>query len=162
DCRSPAGDAGSGWTAPPIFQSVSFRQAQALEHRRKLTERDVHAPCCSPGGGWPGRPPNLRRPYSSRQCNRWSRRGRPPPAPATGDSVLGLDLDWPARVAEVTPHFVAHSSTKFVRQGRQCLAGGSAAAFKRAVIRIERRQHKGVRHSTCLDLRETGLTEQLF
>jgi len=35
-------------------------------------------------------------------------------APATGDSVLGLDLDWPARVAEVAPHFVAHSSTNFV------------------------------------------------
>ena len=30
-------------------------------------------------------------------------------APATGDSVLGLNLDWPARVAEVAPHFVAHS-----------------------------------------------------
>lgn len=58
-------------------------------------------------------------------------------APATGDSVLGLDLDWPARVAEVAPHFVAHSSTKFIRQGCQCLAGGSAAAFKRAVIRVE-------------------------
>jgi hypothetical protein len=28
-----------------------------------------------------------------------------------------LDLDWPARVAEVAPHFVAHRSTKFVRQG---------------------------------------------
>jgi hypothetical protein len=38
-------------------------------------------------------------------------------APATGDSVLGIDLDWPARVAEVAPHFVAHFSTKFVRQG---------------------------------------------
>src|SRR5262249_3004886 len=58
-------------------------------------------------------------------------------APATGDSVLGLDLDWPARVAEVAPHFVAHSSTNFVRQGCQCLAGGSAAAFKWAVIRVE-------------------------
>ena len=28
DCRSPAGDAGSGRTAPPIFQSVDFRQGQ--------------------------------------------------------------------------------------------------------------------------------------
>src|SRR5262249_57115894 len=58
-------------------------------------------------------------------------------APATGDSVLGLDLDWPARVAEVAPHFVAYSSTKFVRQGCQRLPGRSAAAFKRAVIRVE-------------------------
>src|SRR5262249_12105876 len=33
DRRSPAGDAGSRWTAPPIFQSVSFRQAQ-----RQITE----------------------------------------------------------------------------------------------------------------------------
>jgi hypothetical protein len=58
-------------------------------------------------------------------------------APATGDSVLSLDLNRPARVAEVTPHLVAHSSTKFIRQYCQCLAGGSAAAFKRAVIRVE-------------------------
>jgi len=36
-------------------------------------------------------------------------------APATGDSVVGLDLNWPARVAEVAPHFVAHSSTNFLR-----------------------------------------------
>ena len=28
DCRSHAGDAGSGRTAPPIFQGVSFRQGQ--------------------------------------------------------------------------------------------------------------------------------------
>ena len=70
----------------------------------------------------------------------WSRRNRRVRhrrAAAAGDSVLGLDLDWSARVAEVAPHFVAHSSTKFVRQGCQCLAGGSAAAFKRAVIRVE-------------------------
>jgi hypothetical protein len=65
----------------------------------------------------------------------WNGEGRL--TPATGDSVLGLDLDWPARVAEGAPHFVAHSSTNFVRQGRQRLAGGSAAAFKRAVIRVE-------------------------
>src|SRR6516162_4831649 len=58
-------------------------------------------------------------------------------ASATGDSVLGLDLDWPARVADVAPHFVAHSSTNFLRQGCQRLAGGSAAAFKWAVIRVE-------------------------
>ena len=30
DCRSHAGDASSGRTAPPIFQSVSFRQGQPL------------------------------------------------------------------------------------------------------------------------------------
>jgi hypothetical protein len=42
--------------------------------------------------------------------------------PATGDSVLGLDFNWPACVAEVAPHFVAHSSTNFVRQACQCLA----------------------------------------
>ena len=75
----------------------------------------------------------LRRPYSSRR----NRRVRHRLAPATGDSVLRLDLDWPARVAEVAPNFVAHSSTKFVRQGCQSLAGGSAAAFKRPVIRVE-------------------------
>jgi hypothetical protein len=68
---------------------------------------------------------------------RRNRRVRHRLAPATGDSVLGLDLDWPARIAEVAPHFVAHGSTKFVRQGCQCLAGGSAAAFKRAVICVE-------------------------
>jgi hypothetical protein len=54
----------------------------------------------------------LRRPYS---FPRLSRRVLSRLAPATGDSVFGLDLDRPARVAEVAPHFVAHSSTKFVR-----------------------------------------------
>src|SRR5262249_33919219 len=89
---------------------------------------------CLSGDGWLGRRLCLRRPYSSRWRNR---RIRHRLAPATGDSVLGLDLDWPARVAEVAPHLVAHSPTKFVRQGGQCLAGGSAAAFKRAVVRVE-------------------------
>src|SRR5215510_11483118 len=37
DCRSPAGDAGSRWTAPPIFQSVSFRQAQATSFGKNLS-----------------------------------------------------------------------------------------------------------------------------
>jgi hypothetical protein len=85
----------------------------------------------------PGRPLCLGWPYSSRQWSRRNRRVRRRLALATGDSVLGLDLDWPARVAEVAPHFVAHSSTNFVWQGCQCLAGGSAAAFKRAVIHVE-------------------------
>jgi hypothetical protein len=76
-------------------------------------------------------------PYSSRRWSPRNRRVRRRLALATGDLVLGLDLDWPARVAEVPPHFVAHSSTNFVRQGCQCLAGGSAAAFKRAVIHVE-------------------------
>jgi hypothetical protein len=40
------------------------------------------------------------------------RRVRHRRAAAAGDPVLGLDLDWPARVAEVAPHFVAYSSTK--------------------------------------------------
>jgi ClpA/ClpB-like protein len=39
--------------------------------------------------------------------------GRSGLAPATADSILGLHLDWPAPVAEVAPHFVAHSSTNF-------------------------------------------------
>jgi hypothetical protein len=57
--------------------------------------------------------------------------------PAASKPVFHFDLDWPARVAEVAPHFVAHSSTNFVRQGCQCLAGGNAAAFKGAVIRVK-------------------------
>src|SRR6266567_1920362 len=95
----------------------------------------------------------------SRTCT--NKRGRALP-PAACKPVFRFDLDWPARVAEVAPHFVAHSSTNFVRQGCQCLAGGNAATFKRAVIGVERRQHKGVLHSMCLDLRETAFTEQLF
>src|SRR5215831_8183791 len=81
-------------------------------------------------------------------------------APATGNAILGLRFDWAATVAEVPPHLLAHSPAYFVGQRGQCLTSGTSAAFKGAVIGIERRQHKGMRLSMGLDVYETSLSEE--
>jgi hypothetical protein len=42
--------------------------------------------------------------------------GTPPLASGTGDPVLCLSLDRPARVGEVAPHLLAHGAAYLLRQ----------------------------------------------
>jgi len=55
----------------------------------------------------------------------------------TGDPILRLHLDRSTIVGEVAPHFLPHGAAYLLRQCCECLASGSPAAFKGAVIGIE-------------------------
>src|SRR5262249_27618635 len=63
----------------------------------------------------------------------------PAPVPPKARRRLGhgRNLFDSARTASTQGLARGWHSTNFVRQGCQCLAGGGAAAFKRAVIRVE-------------------------
>ena len=55
---------------------------------------------------------------------------------------------------------LAHGAAYLLGQCSQCLAGGSAAALKRAVVGVERRQHEGMLLSVGLDVHEPSLTKE--
>src|SRR5580658_1014933 len=78
----------------------------------------------------------------------------------TGDPILRLRLDRPATVGEVAPHFLPHGTADLLRQSRERLAGGGSAAFKGAVIGVERRQHESVLDRIGLEIRQSGLIEE--
>src|SRR5216684_4489073 len=90
--------------------------------------------------------PTSRRFPDSTQCCQCAelvhRRSRPSPSvhPATF-AHWRSDTPPPPRsarpVGEVAPHFLPHGATYLLRQCCECLASGSPAAFKGAVIDIE-------------------------
>src|SRR5436305_13573996 len=57
-----------------------------------------------------------------------------------------LPVDRPAGVTQIAPCFFAYRAPYVFGKSGQRLTGRAAAAFKGAVIRVKRRQHKGVPH----------------
>ena len=79
---------------------------------------------------------------------------------STANSVLGLRLDRPAGVTQVAPRFFAYRAAYVFGKSGQRLTGRAAAAFKGALVRVKRRQYKGVPHRIGREVGETGRFEE--